>query len=441
LTQQLLAISRKQVFEPKPLNLNHLIGETQDMLQRMLGEDIELVLALDPALGAVLADRGSLHQVLMNLAVNARDAMSGGGRLIIETANVELDQSYAATHSEVAPGAQVLLAVTDTGAGMDEQTRQHIFEPFFTTKEAGKGTGLGLSTVYGIVRQLGGWIWVYSEPGLGTTFKIYLPRLDAAVVAEEAEEAEAPTAATLRGRETVLVVEDHADVRRLAVTVLTEYGYQVLEAEGGPQALELAERHAGPIDLLLTDVVMPRMTGKELAGRLERLRPRVKVLYMSGYTDNVIGHQGMLDAGVNYLAKPFVPENLARKVRQVLGVAHPTGAILVVDDEEGVRNLFRDVLQGAGHQVAVARDGNEALALARERRFDVVVTDLVMPEREGIETIMALRKDQPGVKIVAVSGAFGGLMLKAAGVLGADATMRKPVSPLDLLDTVRALLQ
>jgi PAS domain S-box-containing protein len=438
LTQQLLAFSRKQVFEPKALNLNHLIGETQDMLQRLLGEDIELVMALDPALGAVMADRGSLHQVLMNLAVNARDAMSGGGRLIIETANVDLDQAYSATHSEVAPGAYVLLALTDTGAGMDDQTRQQIFEPFFTTKKGDKGTGLGLSTVYGIVRQLGGWIWVYSEPGLGTTFKIYLPRVEAAVVAEEVEAA-AP--ATLRGRETVLVVEDHPEVRRLAVTVLTEYGYQVLEAEGGEQALELAERHAGPIDLLVTDVVMPRMTGKDLAGRLKQSRPSVKVLYMSGYTDNVIGHQGMLDAGVNFLPKPFVPVDLARKVRQVLGVAHPTGTILVVDDEEGIRNLFREVLESAGHQVAVARNGSEALAMARERRFDVVVTDLVMPEREGIETIQTLRKDHPGMKIVAVSGAFGGTMLKAARVLGANATMLKPVRPDDLLDTVRKMLQ
>jgi PAS domain S-box-containing protein len=438
LTQQLLAFSRRQVIEPRPLNLNRLIGETLDMLQRLVGEDIELVTTLEPALGAVMADRSSLHQVLMNLAVNARDAMSGGGRLTIETANVDLEPGYALTHPETPPGPYVLVAASDTGAGMDEQTRQHIFEPFFTTKEGEKGTGLGLSTIYGIVRQLGGWIWVYSEPGRGTTFKIYLPRLEAAA---EAEEAEAAAPATLHGSETVLVVEDHADVRRLAVTALTEYGYQALEAAGPQEALELAASHTAPIDLLVTDVVMPRMTGKELATRLSESRPELKVLYMSGYTENVIGHQGVLDAGVNFLAKPFVPEDLARKVRQVFDAAPRTGAILVVDDEEAIRNLFREVLEGAGHHVSVARDGREALALARERRFDVVVTDLVMPEREGIETILTLRKDRPGLKIIAVSGAFGGAMLKAARVLGADVTLRKPVKPCDLVETVRALLQ
>ncbi len=316
LTEQLLAFSRKQVTKPRPLDLNTLVSETEGMLRRLVGEDVEVVTLLSPSLAQVMADPGQMHQVLMNLVANARDAMPSGGRLIIETANVELDEVYADVHPEVVPGPSVLLAVTDTGVGIDEETQRHIFEPFYTTKGPRAGTGLGLSMVYGIVRQSGGWIWVYSEPGKGSAFKIYLP-VSEAVAQPEAGGRVAPV--TLNGSETILVVEDQEEVRRLAVEVLRSYGYRILEAADGQAALALADRQGEPIHLLLTDVVMPGMTGRDLARRLAPLRPEMKVLYTSGYTENVIAHRGVLDAGVAYLPKPFTPEGLTTMVRKVLG--------------------------------------------------------------------------------------------------------------------------
>jgi CheY-like chemotaxis protein len=379
-----------------------------------------------------------MHQVLLNLVVNARDAMPGGGCLTIETANVELDQTYVAQHPEVVAGLYVLLAVSDTGIGMDKATVERIFDPFFTTKGPEKGTGLGLSTAYGIVRQCGGWIWVYSEPGHGATFRIYLPRLTAPL-AEEREPA--PVPATLRGSETILVVEDQAQVRGLAVEVLQSYGYQVLEAATGGDALLLAERHPDPIALMITDVVMPRMTGNELAERLKPLRPNMRVLYMSGYTENAIVQRGILDCGVSYIAKPFAPVSLAGKVREVLDSSPPAAKVLVVDDEESIRGLFQKILEDAGYEVTLAIDGSQALDLLRDSAFDVVITDLVMPNREGIETIQAIRRQHPGMKIIAVSGAFGGSFLGSAKLLGAEATLVKPVGPGQLLGALRRVLE
>lgn len=315
LTQQLLAFSRKQVTQPRPLDLNTVVADSEAMFRRLLGEDIELATNLSPSLGQAMADPSQIHQVLMNLLVNARDAMPDGGKLVIETANVELDHSSNAGHSDVAPGPYVLLAVTDTGIGMDEETRSLIFEPFFTTKGKGKGTGLGLSTVYGIVRQNQGWIWVDSESGKGSTFKIYLPRMDVGPPAGEAVES-APT--MLRGSETVLIVEDQDDVRRLATTVLRSQGYRVLEAANGSDALALAGRHLESIHLVLSDVVLPGMNGRELAERLRILHPEVKVLYTSGYTEDVIAHRGVLDSGLAYIPKPYTPSGLVAKVREVL---------------------------------------------------------------------------------------------------------------------------
>src|ERR1700758_2258485 len=293
LTRQLLAFSRKQMLAPKVLDLNSIVTENLNMLNRVIGEDIELVMIPGSELGAVKADPGQIEQVIMNLAVNARDAMPRGGKLTIETANVVLDESYARLHAPLEPGEYVMLAISDTGAGMDTETQTHIFEPFFTTKGP-KGTGLGLSTVYGIIKQSEGFIWVYSEPGKGSTFKIYLPRVSAAGAALAPQPAIAP-AKSGKAYETILLVEDESKLRRLARLALAGEGYTVLEAADGAAAIRVANTYPGPIHLLLTDVIMPVMNGRELAQRISVLRPETRVLYMSGYTENVIGHNGMLD--------------------------------------------------------------------------------------------------------------------------------------------------
>ncbi|GAB4374136.1 MAG: hypothetical protein Kow0042_18530 [Calditrichia bacterium] len=316
LTRQLLAFSRKQTLQPQVLDLNAVIQNLEKMIYRLIGEDIELNLVLSRDLAQVYADPGQIEQVIMNLVVNARDAMPQGGKLFFETANIELDDSYAKQRPGVQPGKYVMLAITDSGLGMDKETLSKIFEPFFTTKERGKGTGLGLSTVYGIVKQSGGNIWAYSEPGKGTTFKIYLPQSGAKKsVKKTKSDKERP-----RGQgETVLVVEDELSLRELLENMLTGLGYRVITAANGDEALHLVNEKGLKPDLLITDVVMPGMGGKALAKRLQQSHPRLKVLYMSGYTDNaIVHHGGVLITGTHFLQKPFTVRNLAVKVRQAL---------------------------------------------------------------------------------------------------------------------------
>ncbi|MFH1350016.1 MAG: PAS domain S-box protein [Pseudomonadota bacterium] len=316
LTRQLLAFSRKQVIQPEVLMLNEILKGTEKMLRRMIREDIEFLTVFEPELWKVLADPGQMEQVVMNLAVNARDAMPNGGKLTIETANVELDEVYFRDHGvENEPGPYVMLAVTDNGIGMDEETRSRIFEPFFTTKELGRGTGLGLSTVYGIVKQNRGYIWVYTEPGKGTTFKVYFPRtgVDATTIKEERSPVR-----SFKGSETILIVEDDDSLRTTTSRILKRYGYRVLAAQNGEEAMKISRGHEGPIHLALTDVVMLGMGGRELAERLRSERPEIMIIYMSGYTDNAIAHHGVLDKGVEFIQKPFTAEDLARKVREVM---------------------------------------------------------------------------------------------------------------------------
>jgi two-component system, cell cycle sensor histidine kinase and response regulator CckA len=317
LTRQLLAFSRQQVLTPAILNLNTLLAELGKMLPRLIGEDIELALKLDPALGSVKADQSQVEQVVMNLAVNARDAMPQGGKLVIETANVNLDETFTSRHPGSKAGRFVVLAVTDNGSGMNAETMAHIFEPFFTTKEAGKGTGLGLATVYGVVKQSGGYIWVDSQEGKGSSFRVYLPQVNVEQI--DSKPVVAPVQ-MLRGTETVLLVEDSEALRKLVHSLLEQNGYRVFGAESGVEALKVVETIHEPIHLLLTDVVMPGMTGRALAEHLVLVRPELKVLYMSGYTHSAVAEHGVLEPGTYLLQKPFTEEALLQKVREVLDV-------------------------------------------------------------------------------------------------------------------------
>ena len=320
LTRQLLAFARRQVIEPKTVNLNTLVLSLEKMIRRLIGEHIELVILPAVDLSTVKVDTGQFEQILVNLAVNARDAMPDGGKITIETQNTTLDAEYALQPTEVAAGEYVLLTVSDTGTGMDEAVRLHIFEPFFTTKEQGRGTGLGLATVYGIVKQSGGHIWLYSEAGQGTIFKIYLPQMQdpPLSLSEHTKAAEATPTDLTRGTETLLVVEDEPALRALAVTALQKQGYIVLEAANGRQALQVAAEYPGSIHLLVTDVIMPQMGGKELAESLQSVRVGCEILYTSGYTDDAIVKHGVLEANVAFLQKHYSPTTLARKVREVL---------------------------------------------------------------------------------------------------------------------------
>jgi CheY-like chemotaxis protein len=317
LTRQLLAFSRKQLIEPKVLSLNHLVFGLQKMLLRLIGEDIRLRTSLHEGLASVMVDPGQFEQILINLAVNARDAMPNGGNLTIETANVNLDEEYCSVHPYAKPGRYVLLAVSDTGCGMSDEVKIHAFEPFFTTKQKGRGTGLGLATIYGVVKQSGGSIEVYSELEKGTVFKIYLPAVDEIPQALDIEKPK--DSSTSKGDEMILLVEDEKIVRDMATKMLKRLNFSVLNASNGDEALAIAGSYQGVISLLITDVVMPGMNGRQLAEQLQRMRPDIKVLFSSGYTEDAIAHHGIIDRDLNFIGKPYSSFDLAKKIRQLLG--------------------------------------------------------------------------------------------------------------------------
>jgi len=367
LTRQLLAFSRKQMLAPRILDLNGIVTENLKMLTRMIGEDIDLVMIPANELGTVRADAGQIDQVIMNLAVNARDAMPSGGKLMLETSNVTVTEDYARRHSPLRPGEYVLLSITDTGLGMDQDTQSHIFEPFFTTKGT-KGTGLGLSTVYGIIKQSGGYIWVSSELGKGTTFKIYFPRVADTPEAVAQVVTQPDVSITEPGTETILLVEDETNLRYLARQFLEKQGYRVIEAADGAVAMQIAVAHAGVIHLLLTDVIMPGMNGRELVQRISEIRPNVKVLYMSGYTENVIGHNGTLDAGIRLLQKPFTLRDLKDRVREVLDTSPIPPEVLISMSTQAFS------AQGTPAQIAHLKhtqQGRESFPPSRAQRFQL----------------------------------------------------------------------
>jgi two-component system, cell cycle sensor histidine kinase and response regulator CckA len=434
LTQQLLAFSRKQVLQPRIINPGALLQGMDWMLRRLIGENIEAVTSIDEGLAQIKIDPSQFEQVILNLVVNARDAMNREGKLTLELKNVEMNGPTARAH-EVPPGRYVMLAVSDNGAGMTPEVRQRVFEPFFTTKDAGKGTGLGLATVYGIVKQSGGFICLYSEPGIGTTFKILMPRVDERPDALPGK----PAQEIGRGDETVLVVEDDPSVRSFVQQVLTSEGYTVVAVKGGEEAILTGREYAGEIHLLVTDIVLGKTDGRQVAERLTALRSTMKVLFVSGYTGAAVVHNGILESEAAFLQKPFSPEVLSAKVRSILGGKAVIERVLVVDDERPIRDLLSAILEESGFQVLTAPNGREARIMARQHPIDLVISDLAMEDGEGIEMIGNLRKAYPKLKIIAMSGVFGLDVLSSARVIGASATLTKPLSADAVLRCISSL--
>jgi len=444
LTRQLLAFSRQQILHPKIVNLNEVVIETSKMLGRIIGEDVLFSTKLHGRLWQVLVDQGQMEQVLMNLAVNARDAMPAGGKLTVETSNIELDDEYVRTYPDVKPGHYVLIAISDTGIGMDETIKNRMFEPYFTTKEPGKGTGLGLATVFGIVKQSGGHITVYSEPNLGTSFKIYIPRVETPLGVTKDVKKSTPN---ITGTETILVVEDEPMVRKLACRVLRSQGYTVLEAENGVEALKTYQQHRQRIQLLLTDVVMPEMGGRQLSEEIHLITPELKVLFMSGYTNDAVVLHGVLDAEAEFLQKPFSPVNLAIKVREVLDKLSPTPfppppGILLVDDEPAVRKSTAVVLRSKGFHVIEASSGEEALKVSAEYAgtINLLLTDVNMPRMSGEALSTKLRESRPDLKVLFMSGDTSLAAYRDGEAPPNIHFVAKPSSGTVLVETIRKIL-
>ena len=434
LVSPLLAFSQGQILWARALDLNEVVTDVEKSLRSQLGADIRLTTVLSPSLGSIKADPEQLQHVLMNLTANALDALRGRGNLVIETENVDLDQSYAVKHLGVNPGPYVHLSVSDSGVGMSDETLAHLFEPFFTTKNQEKGAGLGLATAYGIIKQSGGSITVESELGKGSTFHVYLPRVGEAVSLPEVAR---PAVTTLRGTETVLVVEDQEEVRKLAQLVLKSYGYKVVLAANGWEALLYSERHVGPIHLMLTDVLMPGMTGQELADRLRPLRPEMEVVFMSGYMENETVHPHALKAGANFLAKPFSPDALATKVREVLGPPRSAGMILVIDGDDDTRSFMQAVLGSVGFAVLEADGVAQAQRHLDGEDVNLVLVDLGQSGQQQLEMIRTFQRRRPNLKVIAMSATFGDEFLRSAEALGARATLAKPIRADQLLETIR----
>lgn len=434
LTKQLLAFSGKQMLQARVVNPADLLRDLEPALRGVIGEGIEMIARIDKDLDPVRIDPTQVQQAILNIVANAREAMPGGGTLTIDLTNAELDESAAPVY-KIPAGRYALLAMTDNGRGMTPQIKQRAFEPFFTTKPAGQGVGLGLATAYGIVKQSGGYIHLESEPGIGTTCKMFLPQ-----DCDEIESAPTkPVQGATRQNETILVVEDDPAICLLVEEILASAGYNVLIAGTGDRAIQLADEHEGVIHLLLTDVVLPNMGGKEIASRIALVRPETKILFMSGYTGNVADERENLEPGVEFLQKPFTPDALCEKIGDLLSTSSSIRRILVVDDDPSLRNLLARTLEGAGFQAFTAEDGREARLQIEENRIDLVITDLAMPGEEGIELIRALRREQPHVKIVAMSGAFGADVLRAARTLGAHISLVKPVSKETILQSIDQL--
>jgi DNA-binding response OmpR family regulator/two-component sensor histidine kinase len=434
LAKGLLAYSRHAPLEPRMVDLNQSVSELVTLARHLSPANIELSTVLAPHLHMVLADPGGMLQVLFNLVVNSRDALPEGGKVEIRTANLEPEEASSPPHPYLPQGKYILLMVTDNGAGMDEETRQRIFEPFYTTKALGAGTGLGLPMVQHIVKQSGGFISVQSAKGKGATVRIYLPAVEGGQALEPAIRKSAPRG----GQETILIVDDNLDLRHLLRAQLEGLGYAVLEAASAGEAAELSSGLNGGLDLLVADVVLPDSSGIQLAHSLRESRPDLPVLHLSGYLEeDVIG--GMPESGAEFLAKPFTLAAFGERVRSILD-RRKRRRVLFVDDDAEVVMFASQVLRDAGFEVLVGGDGNVALSTVQVEPLDLVITDLVMQEREGLETIMRLQKSHPELPVIAISGAFGGHFLKSAAMLGARATLAKPFSGEQLLEAVRTVL-